>query len=127
MTGKVDLKKIPFFSKTLGQVRNLAGMGIGQSLLMKKKAVVAVEAIEGTDEAIRRAGKWAGPGVILFKAASSKQDFRFDIPTIGPKTIENLIRIKAQGVVVESRRVFLLEREKTIQMAKKNDIFILGI
>ena len=127
MVGKVDPRTIPSYSGFLEKVRSLARMGIGQSLLMKKKAVVAVEAMEGTDEAIRRAGKWAGPGVILFKAASPQQDFRFDIPTVGPKTIENLVRIKALGVVLESKRVFLLEREKTVHLAKKSGLFILGV
>lgn len=111
----------------LQRARLLARLGIGQSLLVKKGAVVAVEAMEGTDETVLRAGKWAGKGTILVKAASPRQDWRFDVPTIGPQTIQTLVRVKARGIVLESGKAFLLKREKTIRMADQKDIFILAI
>jgi len=111
----------------LRKARILSKEGIGQSLLVKNSAVVAVEAVEGTDAAIERAGKTAGAEAILFKAASPRQDWRFDVPTIGLKTIRSLAKAKASGVVVESGRCFLLDGEKLIKEANRKGIFILAI
>jgi len=111
----------------LRQARSLAQAGIGQTLVVKGNAVAAVEAMEGTDEAIRRAGRWAGPGTIAVKAASPQQDWRFDIPTLGPQTIQSLARAKSAGIIVEAGRTFLLNRPKTVALAEKNRIFILAV
>ena len=111
----------------LKQARLLARNGIGQSVVVKGNALVAVEAMEGTDETIRRAGRLAGPGTILIKVASPRQDWRFDIPTLGPGTIQSLVRAKAAGVVVEGGRTFLLDRKKTAALAERNKIFILAV
>ena len=111
----------------LQQARALAGLAIGQSLLVKKKAIVAVEAMEGTDATILRAGRVAGAGTILIKVPSPRQDWRFDIPTVGLKTVQQLVRAKAQGLVVEAGRTFILEKEKTVKTAEKNGLFILAV
>lgn len=111
----------------LRQARRLAQAGIGQTLLVKGNAVAAVEAMEGTDETIRRAGRWAGPGAVMVKVASPRQDWRFDIPTLGPRTLQSLVRAKAAGVVVEAGRAFILNRSKTLVLAEKNKIFILAV
>lgn len=111
----------------LKHARALAKAGVGQTLVVKGNAVAAVEAMEGTDEAIRRAGRWAGPGTIAVKVASPRQDWRFDIPTLGPRTLQSLAHAKASGIVVEAGRTFLLNREKTIALAEKNKIFILAV
>jgi UDP-2,3-diacylglucosamine hydrolase len=113
--------------RALGQAKALAKLGIGQSLLAKKGAVVAVEGMEGTDVAILRAGKVAGPGCILAKAASPQHDWRFDIPTFGPKTLQNLIRAKARGVVLESGRCFLLDLDGLVREADRKGKFVLSI
>jgi len=104
--------------------RQLSRWAVGQTLLLKKGAVVAVEAMEGTNEAIRRAGEWAGPGVLMVKTASPRQDWRFDIPTVGLRTLEQLARIKAAGLVVEAGKTFLLEKEKTLQFADRHGLFL---
>lgn len=114
-------------SHGLQQAGLLARHGIGQSIVVKGNALVAVEAMEGTDEVIRRAGHWAGPGTILVKVASPRQDWRFDIPTVGPGTIRSLARAKAAGIIIEAGRAFLLNREKTIALAEKKRIFILAV
>jgi DUF1009 family protein len=105
--------------------RQLAALGVGQTIVLKKAAMIAVEGLEGTDETILRAGRWAGAGTIAVKAASPRQDWRFDVPTIGVKTIRSLARAKARGIVLEAGRCFILDREKTVQAADKNGIFIL--
>ncbi len=111
----------------LKQARALSRLGFGQAVMIKKNAVVSLEGMEGTDETIRRAGKWAGVGTILIKAASPKQDWRFDVPAIGLKTLKSLSAAKSKGLVVEGGRTFLLEGEKTIAYAKKHGIFILAV
>lgn len=116
----------PSMDYGLRLARRIARFNIGQTLVVKKSAVVAVEAMEGTDEAILRAGKWAGGGTIAVKAASPRQDWRFDVPTVGLKTIRTLARVKARGIVLEAGKAFLLDRERTVAEAEKNGIFIYG-
>lgn len=111
----------------LKQARGLARLGIGQTLVVKGQAIVAVEAMEGTDETIRRAGQWAGKGAVAVKVAGPGQDWRFDIPTLGPQTIQSLVRARARGIVVEAGKTFLLGGEKTLAVAQKSGIFILAV
>jgi UDP-2,3-diacylglucosamine hydrolase len=111
----------------LKRARVLARWGIGQTIVLKKKVVVAVEAVDGTDETIKRAGEFAGPGTIVIKMSSPHQDWRFDIPTVGPKTIETMIKAGSRGMVLEGGRTFILEKEKTLRVAKNNEIFILAV
>ncbi len=111
----------------LKRARVLAREGVGQTLVVKGNAVAAVEGMEGTDEAIRRAGHWAGPGTVAIKVASPQQDWRFDIPTLGPRTLQSMIRAKAKGIVVEAGKSFLIDRGKTLALAEKNRIFILAV
>jgi len=124
---KPSKEELKAATRALGQAKILAKSGIGQSLLVKKGAVVAVEGMEGTDVAIRRAGKVAGPGVLLAKTASPNHDWRFDIPTFGPKTLESLAKAKARGVVLEADRCFLLDREAVARAADRQRMFILAL
>jgi DUF1009 family protein len=127
----VPMKNDPELPKTvaygLKQARGLAKLGIGQTLVVKRNAVAAVEAMEGTNQAILRAGRWAGPGSIVVKVASPRQDWRFDVPTIGPQTLQSLAKAKARGIVIEAGRTFLLNKAKTTGLAKQNGIFILSV
>ncbi len=111
-------------SDGIRQARQLARLGIGQSIVSQAGTVAAVEAMEGTDETIRRAGKWSGKGTILYKAAGPKQDWRFDVPTVGCQTIQALAQAGAAGMVLEAGKSFILERVKTIQLADSKKIFI---
>lgn len=101
-----------------------AAKAVGQTLVVKKSAVVAVEAVEGTNEAILRGGQLAGEGTVVIKVASPTHDWRFDVPTVGPATLEHLIQAKAAGIVVEAGATFLLQKEKTLALADKHRIFI---
>ncbi len=104
--------------------RQLARVSVGQTLLLKTGTVVAVEALEGTNETIRRAGTLAGKGVVLVKTSSPRQDWRFDVPTLGLTTLEHLAKIRAAGVVVEAGKTFFLEREKSLAFADRHGLFI---
>lgn len=108
-------------------IKQLGGLDIGQSLAVKEREVIAVEAIEGTDRLIARAGELcAQGGWTLVKVAKPQQDMRFDVPTIGPRTIELLHAARAAGVVVEAGRTIILEREQTLALAARLRIVVLG-
>lgn len=89
----------------------VAGAGIGQSVVLRRGCVVAVEAVEGTDETIRRAGRLVGPGSVVVKGSRPGQDPRFDLPTIGPGTIEALVDAGASALAIEADRTLVIERE----------------
>lgn len=107
--------------------KGIGGLDIGQTVVVKDRAVIAVEAIEGTDKAILRGGRLASEGVIAAKVSKPKQDFRFDIPTIGTETMRNLIKVKAEGLVIEAGKTFVLEEKKVCEMANKAEIPIVAM
>lgn len=107
--------------------RALAGQGVGQSVAVKAGAVVAVEAIEGTDEMIARAGALAGGGVTVVKVARPHQDRRFDLPAIGPGTIEAMRAAGATGLAVEAGSTLVVARARTIEAADRAGIAIWGL
>lgn len=108
-------------------IRQIAALDIGQSIAVKEREVLAVEAIEGTDKLIRRAGELCpAGGWTLVKVAKPNQDMRFDVPTIGPNTIENLHAARATGLVVEAGKTIILERERTLALARRRGIAVVG-
>ena len=104
----------------------IAGLDIGQSIAVKEAAVVAVEAMEGTDEMLRRAGRLAGPGVRLVKVAKPNQDMRFDVPVIGVQTIDVLREIGATAVSVDAGRTLLVDGSAVVEAANAAGIAIVG-
>jgi DUF1009 family protein len=108
-------------------IKQIASMDIGQSIAVKEREVIAVEAIEGTDKLIERAGQLCPQGGwTLVKVAKPNQDMRFDVPTIGPQTIENLHAAKARALVVEAGKTILLERERALELAGRYRIAVIG-
>jgi len=107
--------------------KEIARLDIGQTVVVKNKAVVAVEAFEGTDATIRRAGFIAPRGCVVVKVSKPKQDKRFDIPVLGLRTIQNLIRIKARCLAFEAGRTLLIDKEKCIDQAKRHHIIIAAV
>ncbi|MBM7556977.1 LpxI family protein [Halanaerobacter jeridensis] len=103
--------------------KEIGGLDIGQTVVVKDQAVMAVEAIEGTDEAILRGGK-LGQEVVAAKVSKPQQDFRFDIPTVGLQTIENLIEVDAKGLVIEADKTFIVNQEQVIAKANEAGIAI---
>lgn len=104
--------------------RQMALWDVGQTVVLKDGVVVAVEAVEGTNAAIRRGAELAGPNVVVAKAAHPQHDFRFDVPTIGPETLELLQEVKASTIVIEAERAFLVDRERVITLADAANIAI---
>ena len=104
----------------------IAELDIGQTIAVKHKAVVAVEAMEGTDEVIGRAGYLAGPGVRIVKVAKPNQDMRFDVPVVGLATIQAMRVAGASALSVDAGKTLMFERETMLASANEAGITIVG-
>lgn len=102
-------------------------LDIGQSVVIKDKMIMAVEAIEGTDKCIRRGCKLAKKDACIIKVAKPKQDKRFDIPAIGLKTLKTMKRYKAKLIAVEANETIIVDQEKTVKYADKHGIVIMAV
>jgi UDP-2,3-diacylglucosamine hydrolase len=104
----------------------IAALDIGQTIAVKHKAVVAVEAMEGTDEVIGRAGHLAGPGVVIVKVAKPKQDMRFDVPVIGVATIQAMRAAGAGALSIDAGRTLVIDGDAVFAAADEAGITIVG-
>jgi DUF1009 family protein len=104
----------------------IAGLDIGQTVAVKHQAVVAVEAMEGTDEVIARAGHLAGAGVRIVKVAKPKQDMRFDVPVIGLATIQAMRAAGASALSIDAGRTLLFDGDAVLAAADEAGIAIVG-
>ena len=102
-------------------------LDIGQCVVVKDRVVVAVEAVEGTDGAIKRGGDLAKEGAVVVKRSKPQQDLRFDLPAVGPRTIEVMASVKASVLAIEAGRTILLDREIMLDKARFARIAIVGI
>ena len=106
--------------------REIAKNDIGQTVVVKDESVVAIEAMEGTDETIKRAGNIAGEGCVVIKVSKPKQDMRFDVPIIGKETIYSMIQAKASALAIDAHRSFFLDQDESLSLINKNKISLLG-
>jgi UDP-2,3-diacylglucosamine hydrolase len=105
--------------------KRTSALDIGQSVVVRHGTVLAVEAFEGTNQCIRRGGELGrGKDVMLVKVSKPDQDFRFDVPVIGPQTIENCAAAGVSGIAVEARRTLLLEKETVAELCERHRIGI---
>jgi hypothetical protein len=107
--------------------QEIGRLDIGQCVVIKDRVVVAVEAVEGTDGAIKRGGDLAKEGAVVVKRSKPQQDLRFDLPTVGPRTIEVMASVKASVLAIEAGRTILLDREIMLDKARSARIAIVGI
>ncbi|MBI5198249.1 MAG: UDP-2,3-diacylglucosamine diphosphatase LpxI [Nitrospirae bacterium] len=107
--------------------KEVGRLDIGQCLVVKEQAVLAVEAIEGTDEAIRRGGRLGGSGSVVIKICKPGQDTRFDLPTVGIQTLEAMKEVGAHVLAVESGRTVMIDLKKMSREADAADISIVGV
>jgi len=107
--------------------KHIAAEDIGQSVLVKNRAVLAVEAIEGTDKAIERALEYAQDGITLVKVAKPNQDYRYDIPVVGKGTIKKFKSINRGVIAVEARNTLMLNRDDVAAMARDFGICLVGV
>ena len=106
--------------------RDIGVHDVGQTVMVKSGMVLAVEAFEGTNAALRRGGKLGGKGSVVFKAARSGHDMRFDIPVVGMKTLKVMKRAGATALGFQAGRLIMLEKEKVLRFANANGIAIIG-
>jgi UDP-2,3-diacylglucosamine hydrolase len=104
----------------------IAGLDIGQTIAVKHQAVVAVEAMEGTDEVIGRAGQLAGPGVRVVKVAKPEQDMRFDVPVIGLATIQAMRVAGASALSIDAGKTLILDGDAVLAAANDAGIAVVG-
>ena len=104
----------------------IAGLDIGQTIAVKHSAVVAVEAMEGTDEVIGRAGDLAGPGVLIVKVAKPGQDMRFDVPVVGIPTIQAMARAGAAVLSLDAGKALMFDKARMIAAADEHGIAVVG-
>ncbi len=102
-------------------------LDIGQTVVVKHRAVMAVEAVEGTDQAILRGGEIARKGAVVAKAAKPNQDMRFDVPAAGLETIESMRKVAASVLALEAGQVLLVDREEVISRADGAGICVIGV
>ena len=108
-----------------GIARQIAGLDLGQTVVIRDRACVAIEAMEGTDETIERAARIAsGQRLTVVKVSKPKQDMRFDVPVIGLPTIEVMRRSSATALAIDAGRTLLFDREKMIETANQAGIAI---
>ncbi len=107
--------------------KEIGRLDIGQTVVVKDQAVLAVEAIEGTDEAIRRGGMLCKEGAVVVKVCKPQQDLRFDLPAIGTMTIQTMEQVKASCLAIEAGKTILIERETLVREAERAGIAIMAI
>jgi UDP-2,3-diacylglucosamine hydrolase len=118
-----ELKDIEF---GLGLAKQMGSNDIGQTVVVKEKAIVAIEAMEGTDKTIGRGGAIARQGAVVVKTSKPAQDNRFDVPVIGPRTVRAMARVKAACLAIEAGKTLIIDREKTVDWANKAGICIVA-
>ena len=107
--------------------KELGRLDIGQTVVVKNRAVMALEAIEGTDACIERGGNLAHGGAVVTKVSKPQQDNRFDIPTVGYRTIEQMAKVGATALAIEAGKTLLVERAQMIALADANGISIVAM
>jgi DUF1009 family protein len=108
------------------QAKEIAGLDIGQTIVVQDQAILAVEAIEGTDEAIRRGGSFGSGQAAVIKVAKPDQDLRFDVPAVGPDTLEIMRDSGCTFLAIESGKTLMIERQRFFDLAMRYGISVYG-
>jgi len=106
--------------------KEIARLDIGQTIIVRNGTVVAVEALEGTNEAMRRGGELAGSSAVMVKVAKPNQDMRFDVPVLGVETIRIAAETRLRVIAVEAGKTLLLERNAIVDLANRSKISIVA-
>jgi len=106
--------------------REVARLDIGQSVVAKDGVIVAVEGVEGTDEAIRRAGQLAGAGTVVVKVSRPRQDFRFDLPVVGLQTVRAMVEAGASALAICAGETLFFDQGEALALAERSDIAVIA-
>lgn len=120
---KTELADIDF---GINIARAMGNLDVGQTVVIKERAIVAIEAMEGTDRTILRGGGIARAGAVVIKMSKPKQDQRFDVPVIGPRTIKTMIKCRASCIAIEADKTLLIDREACVKLADKAGICVVS-
>ncbi len=112
------------FGKTIAKA--MGGLDVGQTVVVKEKAIVAIEAMEGTDQCIVRGGRIAQRGAVVIKTSKPNQDARFDVPVIGPRTIRNMSKTQCSCLGIETQKTLIIDQDQCIKLANKAGICIVS-
>ena len=104
----------------------VADLDIGQTVIVKSRAIVAVEGMEGTDETIKRAGRLAGEGLTVLKTRRTRQDPRIDLPAVGLETIKSLLKVRAAALCIEANGVAFFQKEEALALADGHGIVVMA-
>jgi UDP-2,3-diacylglucosamine hydrolase len=107
--------------------RAIGRLDVGQTVVVKHRAVMAVEAVEGTDRAIQRGGELAKGGAVVVKTAKPGQDMRYDVPAVGVETVANMVRSGAAVLAMEAGKVLMVEREEMVAEADRAGLCLVGL
>jgi len=120
---KAQMKDVAFGWRI---AKEMARLDIGQTVIVKDLSVISVEAVEGTDNAICRAGGLAGEGIVAVKVSADDHDFRFDVPTVGTKTIQAMAEAGGKLLAVEAGKCILLNREEILRLCRENGVVLVS-
>ncbi|MCX5704616.1 MAG: UDP-2,3-diacylglucosamine diphosphatase LpxI [Candidatus Omnitrophica bacterium] len=126
-------KRVPDFAEWediyfgLEMAKAIGYLDIGQTVAVKHKAIVAVEALEGTDNLIRRAGRLSRRGFVIVKVSKPKQDKRFDIPVIGLNTIKTIFSCGGRCLAIEAQKTLFIDRDKSLAFADRKGMTIVSV
>ncbi len=121
---KAELADIKFGMK---MAKGIAALDIGQTVVVKNMSILAVEAIEGTDEAIERGAGFAGSGAVVCKVSKPNQDLRFDVPTVGVKTIEHMVKVKASLLAIEANGTVVVNLNEMVELCNKRKLAFVAV
>lgn len=108
--------------------KEMGRLDVGQSVVVQGRATVAIEALEGTDQCIKRAGQLCpGGGFTVVKVAKPNQDMRFDVPTVGVKTLQNILDAGGQTLAIEADKTIVLDQQKFVEFANKNRMVVVSV
>jgi hypothetical protein len=131
--GKVMSKRAPSAKEWedinfgFDMAKAVGGLDVGQTVVVKNRAVMAVEAVEGTDQAVLRGGALAQGGAVVVKVAKPGQDLRFDVPVVGMNTLRNMKEAGATALAVEAGMVLMVEKEAMIAFADDSGMALVGV
>lgn len=121
---KIEQENIEYGLKIANEI---ARLDLGQTIVVRAKACVAIEAMEGTDETIKRAGKLAKGKLTVIKVAKPNQDMRFDVPVVGVPTIQNMIEAGASCLCLTAGKTLMFDREEMIALAEEKKVSIVAV
>jgi len=107
--------------------KELGRLDIGQCVVVRRKTVLALEAIEGSDETILRGGRLGQERVVVVKVSKPEQDMRFDVPSVGAQTIESMLKVKASALAIEAGKTLLFNKDEMISLADRGGISIYSV